>query len=721
MLAAKGPQYSHILLPAIRIDPLTYVDAVLGSTKPDALPRELRDAEYSSSEVTEDLLLDLCANLLTLDSKRAWQFCHTSVSDYFEKQYFRRLQPHIHISVINLARMIAHLPEEQDPHKDPLLWYAITLWMEHVMTVERFLGNHHVEDDDHYSANIHQLLTWKHLSAILEAFLGHPNESSTAYRSWLKHYKFTRLGEDLDLAKWMSESKDQYASITVVRFGLCHILRDWWQSSRTCGANGKQAKIRPMMDLKILTHGGWNLFSLACYHEQSNSLKELLDTGVDPNVKFDDPLCRGLHPMALACYSGNLDILELLSDRPGTDPNLCLHYNGLDYGSLPSNSLHSKSLLCLAARENRTEILRLLLAKGGRPDMPFEKARDDPSFTAPKRSPLAHFARWDNVEAMKMLLTQGGADPNLSLPEDYDRCGNAAIVAAYYNNYDALEYLLTDGKVNVNAKINVGRFQSAVAAAVIGGMENEPTRFTQRLGTLSCLARHQADFNVPLPENLRFNRPRSALERAVQEHPPNEALKAVEVLVKGNADINYQSGKGPHGCALVAALCWRAVFPLQGRSRVRSDPAAVQEILPYLIEKGADVNLQIRKGKYPSPLAAAAAQPGPEARQYIDYLIQNGANVDLELQHGIYGSALAMAVAEQSLESAQRLIDHGAKVNLRLTKGKYASAMVAAASRGRKDAVDLLIANGADPGLLENIGWDRLLLNWNRRRFDAAA
>jgi ankyrin repeat protein len=66
------------------------------------------------------------------------------------------------------------------------------------------------------------------------------------------------------------------------------------------------------------------------------------------------------------------------------------------------------------------------------------------------------------------------------------------------------------------------------------------------------------------------------------------------------------------------------------------------EMVKYLVEQGADVNLPLQTGEYGSALAAATERGRTET---VKYLVEQGADVNLPLQTGKFGSALAATVA----------------------------------------------------------------------------
>jgi ankyrin repeat protein len=86
------------------------------------------------------------------------------------------------------------------------------------------------------------------------------------------------------------------------------------------------------------------------------------------------------------------------------------------------------------------------------------------------------------------------------------------------------------------------------------------------------------------------------------------------------------------------------------------------EVLYYIVENGADVNLLNYDGN--TPLLMAIEQQNLEI---IQYLVENGADVNLE--NGDRYTPLLMAIEQQNLEIIQYLVENGADVNLEYSDG----------------------------------------------------
>lgn len=724
MLASRAPVESEDLLSVVRIDPISYVDTMLKPTKPhteDSIPE---DAKYISSEVDEDLLLDLCANLLTLDFRKRWQFCHASVSEYFEDNHFNRLQTHTQAAFISLALTIDALksieleqqlgaakclwlgeredisqgrlllrPRQHGNYLDgsimnhPLVEYADNCWGDHVMVVERSLG---LECEETGAKN-HTLATTDDLSALLHKFFGHPNESSAIYRHWLGNMGFI-INAPVD---WRSPLSHRYASFTMVRFGIFKLLQSWWQDSRAIEEDGKWIKktnTEFLIDTNVRSERGWSLLAVACHFGHTSIVETLLTAGMktdehskDWNALFYD---KNFPPLTQASKQGHVEICKLLIERGGCDPNF------------PAN--FGNPLYC-AAKNKHPNVLRYLLSAGADPNTPFKLEEQD--FGSPG-SALVAAACSNDIEALHILVKNGNADPMMLMSEDY-HLGSAAVAAAFHGSVEALKYLIIEAHVDANAEVTTGLFRSIlIAAAAKSWVDPEILRF---------LGKHGVNFNVRLRERngshikLQVDDPGTVLEKAVIEGIKTKSESALKILVEEfKAEVNHLSEDGPYGCALAAAQdsCLQ-FYGQSGRHGYGQHHNRSLQISKWLMKKGANVNLQLPHGRYHSPLAAAAALSD---RKNMEYLINEGADVNLELQYGDYGNVLAFAAAGGFLASAQCLIDCGANVNLPLIHGKYRSALMAAAGAGDEDAVQFLINNGADVNQLENHNWEALFL-----------
>ncbi len=145
-------------------------------------------------------------------------------------------------------------------------------------------------------------------------------------------------------------------------------------------------------------------------------------------------------------------------------------------------------------------------------------------------------------------------------------------------------------------------------------------------------------------------------------------ISSIDRLLKAGADVNYPSENGGPSALWVAA------------SGCHTD------IVPYLLEHGAEVNWQSEdKG---TPLYAAASM---NSTGIVRELLQNGAEVNLK--GGWHIRPLNIAAYSGFTEVVQILLLHGNEVNPD-DDYRYGSALGAAARRGCADIVRLLLQKG---------------------------
>lgn len=121
------------------------------------------------------------------------------------------------------------------------------------------------------------------------------------------------------------------------------------------------------------------------------------------------------------------------------------------------------------------------------------------------------------------------------------------------------------------------------------------------------------------------------------------------------------------------------------------------EIVDFLIERGADVNLQDIHGRVPMFVALAEHQPEVAARLAEADTNPNVRTVD--------GSTLLMAaVRAEEVQLVQWALDHGIDVNAIRPEKNNATALILAARKGNAEIVRLLLATGADPRAVNSEG-----------------
>ena len=121
-----------------------------------------------------------------------------------------------------------------------------------------------------------------------------------------------------------------------------------------------------------------------------------------------------------------------------------------------------------------------------------------------------------------------------------------------------------------------------------------------------------------------------------------------------------------------------------------------------LINRGADVNAQLRDGT--TPLAMAIHY---EDLRVMSVLLDQGADTELK---DLDGKTVLHAAVEKahSVVVVRQLLRHGADAGAVSRDGS--TPLMRAAGRGRPGVVDLLLADDADPNAQRSDGWTALMI-----------
>jgi ankyrin repeat protein len=237
------------------------------------------------------------------------------------------------------------------------------------------------------------------------------------------------------------------------------------------------------------------------------------------------------------------------------------------------------------------------------------------------------FPRSD-IEIIKILVLEGGADVDLQIQNEY---GSILSYAVYYSSRvgDIIVFLVQDRGVDINMQIENGRYGSALTVAVS----------SQSRKKVPAMIRLGADVNM----QIKHGPYGSALAVAAASSPAK-----LEILVNAGAmvDMQIENGWIHTGSALATAVLARI-------------PSSTKRLLKL----GADVNMQIKHGPYGSAPAAAAAASS-YSLESVEILVEAGANVNMPLENGEYTSALEAAAAYANIDVLEYLIQVGADVGM---------------------------------------------------------
>lgn len=492
VMCACSPLTSVQLLSAIRVDAES-------------------DTMQLSDEIDEDTLLELCNNLLVLDSqRRVWRFSHLSVTEYFEKNHWSLLQSHCHVAKVSLLLLIEARPDiadmtEADSSSDRSSDSSVN---EDELSYE----NHSISDPGHplqrycqHHWPIH--VQTQELSAVdpalacrLKAFLGSPNESSLQYRAWFREVDSDTVTSSRPSSSIFSTiyckqlSPENFAIFAMCSFKFYYILSDWWSDAE--------------IPLSLENDDGETLLILAALASSKPICEALLRRGMEVNRLFKAGSWGST--LAAAAADGEPEIVRFLVEK-GADVNLLLQAGY--YGSA----------LAAAVRLGGTEIVKFLVEKGAEVDLLLQAGHYGSALTA---------AAYNGIIDHVKFLVEKGADVNLLLQAgDY---GSALAAAVASGEWEIIQFLIQEG-AEVNLPLQAGPYGSALAAAACCGA-TEIVEFLIEKG---------ADVNM----QLRTGSYGSALAAAARW----EWVDCVEALIQGGAQVNLRLVNARFSTALEAA------------------------------------------------------------------------------------------------------------------------------------------------------------------------
>lgn len=418
----------------------------------------------------------------------------------------------------------------------------------------------------------------------------------------------------------------------------------------------------------------------------------MLNYGSDPNAKNGE----GTSPMFQCVSMQRLDIALMLLDR-GADPNLpgpkhllwpsayqppflrLLLSRGADFARAPG-------IMELATSVNNIESVRVLLNAGVDPN-----AKKDGVYT-----PLCSAIR-DNRGEIVTLLLANGADPNVAASEypcfkcvthhraqflpqliaaggDPEEPRGIVEKAVLHNNQDALIFLLDHG-VSVNAKSPEGFTPLTTAIR------------EDRADMVDLLLARGADPAIrgqDWPINLAVKRP-NILKKLLPavSNPKNfkgvvemavcaDQLESIRLLLQAGFNVEDKNG---------------GVFsPLTSAIRDGN-----KEIVRYLIdEAGADVNAP---GEH-LPIIKSIRRMRGNDTEILELLLDRGADINLMYRGW---NAVLQAVENGNANVLKLLVEKGNGVNLELTDENGQTVMDIVNGHGWDEAVQI-ITNGPGGG-----------------------
>lgn len=599
-------------------------------------------------DVDEEVILDLCHNLLILDTgfkPPVWRFTHQAVVEFLLKNTNCNYKAGHH----ELGKVCLMILDEIF-HKKISQKRGERVSQSKKDDVRPCRLKKRPHRASGYSLAKYAILAWPthfreacktqqtgHFYRTLEDFLGDPEKGSVVYKRWRKH------SNHLVLSKMSPISLACY-------LGFYHILSEGWGPSRLDQHKDlvkasyfdlmeRGLDTSPMRNRDVFSVGSitwvqswdWSLVALASAHDHSKTVKCLLDRGAAADAwgEYEVP------PILVAILAKSVESRkELLQLREVCSREDVLHF---------------------VFRMDLLDLLKPMIDRG------LSGPRDLENFLA--GFPCGYFKSADAIT----VLLDIGVNANAHL-----RHGTLLAAAAYHGWEGLVKRLLNQG-ADVNAQFEGREFRNALEAAV------------QSYGTLSIanlLLKHGARITAKVVESVHRWHP-SKYETLRQLFGQSPAM--------GNLNETYEDGIGNEISALIATV------KLQRTDDVR-----------FLTQHGADVNLKVGVN-FQNALSAvfwAALEDNfqqllPDAtRNIIEVLVEAGASFEgLEGEH--MNTALAGAAFAGLDDMVQSLLALGANPDA-ICKHAWLTALGAAVASKRPGApriVRTLLGYSADINL----------------------
>jgi hypothetical protein len=388
-----------------------------------------------------------------------------------------------------------------------------------------------------------------------------------------------------------SETADAFASVSMAKFGLFELLREWWkiQGRDRQEVGERRSKLLIDTTIRLAVRSGYesyddeSLLSVACMRGQAAVVERLLDSWGKSNViKIHERWKPSMLTDLVLSDDRSSNVCRILLEH-GWNPNLINPER--PYADRRQGPLFVASL------KGDVELICLLLYFGADPNT---------GFCDPLRSPLAFAFIRGHLEAVQILIREGNASPPIR--HDPTFIYRLAATAAGEGIPKGCLYLEKVCKIDVNFRLAPHESGEALL---------ESSRYG-RFADVDYLLAHGANINTEVRTNTMA---RSALVAWASTLLTVAAgvgkVDMLRYLVDRGAIVNMVCRDGERGCALTAAL-----------SAIQCHTARVwpPPVMKHLVEEaGADVNLELRTGiidnnhagRPGSCLAGAFMQHGP--------------------------------------------------------------------------------------------------------------
>jgi ankyrin repeat protein len=416
------------------------------------------------------------------------------------------------------------------------------------------------------------------VSTLLHEFLGHPSESSAAYRCWLKMVKVDYKRSKMTVSRrnvWNLEPKDiapdSAASFVYCLFDLAINLPDWHNFE--------------WIKLEQRTIHGDSCLELAVIGGAFHTCRELIKHGASVN---DQTESYNGSALATATYEGNREVVEYLVKKGGADINLQLQFG--EYGS---------ALAAAAKGYKNKEVVEFLVKEGGADvNMQLQCGKYGSALAAAAEG-------YKNKEVVEFLVKEGGADVNMQL--QCGKYGSALAAAAVWGYQEVVEFLVKEGGADVNMQLQYGKYGSALAAAAgAAGAYG-------RMGAVVFLVKKgRADVNMQLQHGEYGSALAAAVAAPIAAEDDDEDDDDEDDYDEEDDEEDDEDDEDEEDDE-----------DDDEEDDEEDDWWVIEQVVEFLVkEGGAEINMQLEHGKYANALDAAEKNGRSKIAQL---LIQLGA------------------------------------------------------------------------------------------------
>ncbi|KAF5654454.1 NACHT ankyrin domain-containing protein [Fusarium heterosporum] len=566
-----------------------------------------------SEAVNEDLLRDICNDLLVLDNEeRVWRFSHLSVIEYLEEHHYSLDRAHCNVAIICL-RLLTDSYVESDTEqpteifhpKSPFQSYCREYWIYHVQA----------QKTEQPSVQVMNLL---------KLFLGSPQESSIHYQRWFFLSK-QRLTVSMGL-EFAHMSPATASLFGVIRLSLAGLLWDWWDNAdiplTTTNATGNDLLTIAALSGCTATCEGLIKRGFAVNplrKEYTNSLFSTIISIVGIGVPQHQnnaghgrtesgPLVSYGHCLIAAADSGYLDVVKYLLTQ-GAD----VSHSGGFYGTA----------LVAAAWHGYKNIVEFLLDNGA----------DVNQRTEHRGSALTMAATWGRIDVVKLLLDKGanihGSDCASRVLEFAAKREFPAVIQLLFRLAESNHITGLGLWTQLIETIIASRCAWCLDLALVAAADRGSER------SINLLIEHGAEVN----SRSTTGSPTLCCCSALAEAAYRGHAKAIKLLIKHGADVNLHLRDGIDRTALGAAA--------------RSGQTW---IVKFLVRQGAKVYLPLQRNFKNAIEWAACCR---DVRM-IKFLVNQDAGVVKAHRAEILTKALYFAIDKANVKAVKFLIKQGA-------------------------------------------------------------